>query len=123
MMRESHPGFTPLTDRDLPLYRRGGGDYELFYAPRYLVVAPASEAKTFTRVLLHTPERHPAARQLHRHALSAREIRATQIKGDFNPVCLTLYLHNECNLRCSYCFTAPTPGPGPMESLMSIVMN
>jgi sulfatase maturation enzyme AslB (radical SAM superfamily) len=30
---------------------------------------------------------------------------------------LTLYLHNECNLRCQYCFSAPSPAPAARLSL------
>jgi uncharacterized protein len=38
----------------------------------------------------------------------------------YRPECLTLYLNNECNLRCAYCYSAPSPEPSWRLSLETI---
>jgi len=120
MMPEQGSGFSLLAAGDLPIYRCARGNFELFYAPGYLAVTPAGQADAFAQKLLHTPVRSRPATELRRHARVAQETRATQANGDFNPVCLTLYLHNECNLQCSYCFAEPTLESGPRLDLQSI---
>jgi len=40
--------------------------------------------------------------------------------GTFLPECLTLYMNNECNLRCVYCHTDPTSQPAARLELDTI---
>ena len=38
----------------------------------------------------------------------------------FRPECLTLYLNNECNLRCAYCYADPSPLPAARLEMRSV---
>jgi sulfatase maturation enzyme AslB (radical SAM superfamily) len=51
--------------------------------------------------------------QLQKQAQSAIDKWHGMATTDFAPTCLTLYLNNECNLGCTYCYAKPTPTPAP----------
>lgn len=105
----------------LPLFRADHPAYALFYAPGYLVVATTDYADTLAQQLGDfTADRHPAATALRRWAAQAQAARAALFTQLFAPVCLTLYLHNACQLQCNYCYADPTPRPAQRLSLPTI---
>jgi sulfatase maturation enzyme AslB (radical SAM superfamily) len=59
----------------------------------------------------------PAVAELRRHAARAQQLWAEAQTQPFAPVCLTLYLNNECNLGCAYCYANPSPRPQPRLEL------
>jgi len=61
-----------------------------------------------------------AAAGLRRWAADAQRAREAQASGSFRPLCLTLYLHNECNLACRYCFAEAGPDARPRLDLAEI---
>ena len=96
--------FRQVETGGLPIYRRDDAERSLFYAPGFLVVATPMAADVLARELaLADPSPGPAT-DLRRHAAAAQRVQARSMTEIFQPVCLTLYLHNECNLRCPYCF-------------------
>jgi sulfatase maturation enzyme AslB (radical SAM superfamily) len=108
-MTGSTAGLQLLTTQ-WPIYRQvhGEEDYALFYAPGYMAVVPSDQAGSFTQDVLSPVPHEPVAASLRDHACAAQLTRAAQIQDPFRPVCLTLYLHNECNLQCTYCFSEPS---------------
>ncbi len=98
--------FRPLPA--LPIFRADQDDHSLFYAPGYLVAVAASQAEAFSSDLLfNRAGAWPEADTLRRHAAHALRAWNARAERPYGPVCLTLYLNNECNLRCSYCYTMP----------------
>ena len=94
------------------LYRATRDGYDLFYAPGCLSVVPSSRAEAFAAGLA-LPGAHGTgwAGELRRRA--ARSASTSGREAPFRPECLTLYLHNECNLGCTYCYAGPgLPAPG-----------
>ena len=95
----------------LPIFRRDDPGRSLFYAPGFLVVAsPVATGALADELMASEPPPGPAA-DLRRYAAGAQQALSRSATGPFQPVCLTLYLHNECNLRCAYCFADATPAP------------
>lgn len=90
-----------LPSENLPIFRQDEEAYSLFYAPGYLAVVARRQADAFLSGI--------EASQLRQHARAAIQARKQLMTNSFAPVCLTLYLNNECNLRCSYCYTDPSP--------------
>lgn len=98
---------------DGAIFRRAHVGRVLYYAPGFLAVLSPDEADDLDQSLRSgcTPGDAVAARA----AAGLREagIRAQQAWDDlfgapFAPLALTLYLHNDCSLRCAYCYTGPT---------------
>ncbi len=88
-----------------PVFRQDTADYALFYTPGCVGVAALPQADGFMTSV--------SGRELRqRAAASAVEIRRRQLEP-FSPECLTLYLNNECNLACVYCYTDPDHKPAP----------
>lgn len=104
-------GFYPLKGISLPIFRSDRGEYTAFYAPGCLAVVDSTSADRTTAGL----GRHPGgwAERLWQHASQAAAEWRERLVAPFQPVCLTLYLHNECNLRCTYCYADPQPVPAP----------
>ncbi|KAA3665367.1 MAG: hypothetical protein DWQ04_00975 [Chloroflexi bacterium] len=104
--------FPKITTNQLPIFRQDYGAYTLFYAPGYLAIVLPEQVEQFS----HAPasSRHELTSittQLFNHARAAQETWTAVSSQPFTPYCLTLYLHNECNLRCTYCFAEPSPQP------------
>lgn len=113
--------FTQLEATALPIFRQEAADHVLFYAPGYLAVTPPGWADSFERELASpTYGQWPTADKLRRHAATAQLQWARQLNNPFTPICLTLYLHNECNLNCSYCYAMPSAGEGLRLDLPTI---
>ncbi|MBN1933369.1 MAG: radical SAM protein [Anaerolineae bacterium] len=114
--------FRPLCNGDWPIYRRDCIEYATFYAPGYLCIVDLAGAERFESALRSSQvELSPetglseqgfnCAIELCRHARRA-QLSATRLWDEpFEPECLTLYLNNECNLRCVYCYADPSPRP------------
>lgn len=112
--------FRPLDSSELPIFRRNDPGRSLFYAPGYLVVASPAAADVLTEQLVApNPPPGPAA-DLRQYALTAQRVSVACADRPFRPICLTLYLHNECNLRCAYCFAEAKPSPGPRLELTAV---
>jgi len=98
---------------NLPIFRRDLDEYTTFYAPGAVCVVCQQDAESFeARLGLDDGELDWADRLL-RHARSAVEQDRRSRQEPFQPESLTLYLNNECNLRCAYCYAAPTLEPAP----------
>jgi uncharacterized protein len=113
--------FHPLHTINLPIFRKEQGAETWFYTPGYLIVVDAEQANDFESDLIaHQPARQPAAAELRRCAELAQQAWTQNITHPFNPLCLTLYLNNFCNLHCSYCYSEPrshsTRNPQPPRS-------
>jgi sulfatase maturation enzyme AslB (radical SAM superfamily) len=127
---EQVTGFKPLSASGLPIFRWDCAEYVIFYAPGCLVVVTALDADRFADRLMtpgctgeflagsarHTrPEGHGDKTQaidwkaaLWWQAQVAGMKVAARQNEPFRPECLTLFMNNECNLRCVYCCTDPS---------------
>jgi uncharacterized protein len=101
----------PLPPFDTPIFWENGAAYTLFYAPGCAVVTAPGAAGDFARTLSGRGALSPWGTTLRDHAARALDTAARQQAEPFQPECLTLYLHNECNLACAYCYTDPAYGP------------
>ena len=115
------PPFRRVLNSALPIFCQEQDSYTIFYAPGYLVVVAPASADAFVSSLA-APElgQKPAAASLVRRATAAQAARTAVTERPYAPVCLTLYLNNECNLRCVYCYTIPSRLPAPQLSLPAI---
>jgi uncharacterized protein len=109
----------PASAGGLPIFRKDYVHYSAFYAPGALCVVPRSDAERFGADLTtHRPATEGGGEQdgdwgrelLHRAEQAIKET-TRRCEAAFRPECLTLYLNNECNLRCAYCYSAPSTGP------------
>ncbi|MBN2304533.1 MAG: radical SAM protein [Anaerolineae bacterium] len=104
--------FYPLAGSSLPIFRQDRAAASLFYAPGYVALADAPIAGDFARaVIANQSWRWPAVAALRQHAHTAEQTYRESLARPFAPVCLTLYLNNQCNLACRYCFAMGDPGP------------
>jgi uncharacterized protein len=110
-------GFTQLPAASLPVFRHDHAQYSAFYAPGFLVVVDAAGIGKFETDLIKAaaeagaPGAHPVSATLVRHARQALDANAAATISPFEPVCLTLYLGNRCNLRCTYCYASSIRSP------------
>jgi uncharacterized protein len=119
--------FRRVRAEGLPIYRLDRAEYASFYAPGYLCVVGQVEADRFEATLSGLGE--PAERgsavgcgaKLRQRAELAMAQASQWREGIFSPECLTLYLNNECNLSCVYCYAAPSPEPAARLDLETIV--
>lgn len=136
--------FQPLQGTELPIYRLDGPQYATFYAPGCLCVVARYDVDWFQASLAHQargpvtsanePLRYPGAarasssrpagedwaNQLWRYAVRAMREAERRRAEDFQPECLTLYLNNECNLGCTYCYANPSREPSQRLDLDTI---
>jgi len=135
--------FRPIRAGALPIFRQDHREYALFYAPGYLAAVELKQADAFEASLSQpaattigetaltgssTPlalavtqtMTWPAVVELRRHAAAAQQTWAEAHTRPFSPVCLMLYLNNECNLGCTYCYSNPSPRPGPRLELATV---
>lgn len=99
----------PLPHCDRPIFWEQGDPYALFYAPGCAVVTAPDAAEGFARAITGNAPAHPWSATL--REVAARALDAAARREPFQPECLTLYLHNECNLACTYCYTDPVYAP------------
>ena len=121
--------FHPLPGVKLPLFRRDSATCAAFYAPGCLCVVALTVADRFQADLARRADCRPDlqeadggwAAELCRRAEMAVVQADRQRQDPFRPECLTLYLNNECNLRCVYCHTDPSRTPTARLELPAIV--
>lgn len=101
-------GFTPLKP-DLPVFARLEEGSVLYYTPGLVVRAHVAARAAVEAEITGAP-RSPLLVELARQAESTRARWAALASRPYEPVCLTLYLDNRCNLACPYCYADPA-GP------------
>ena len=115
-------GFKRLPVDLLPIYSAMSGDRAIFYAPRLVCVLDKRDAPAVLRCFEHLafePPRsenprptsppgawHAAAQLVQAARAAAREANDAS-RQEFRAECLTLYVNNQCNLRCRYCYSQP----------------
>jgi sulfatase maturation enzyme AslB (radical SAM superfamily) len=87
-----------------PIFRCDCSEYAIFYTPGCLCVVDESRAAQFEASL--GVQENGWAGELWRRATAAQIEERRQHAEPFLPECLTLYLNNECNLHCVYCYAA-----------------
>jgi sulfatase maturation enzyme AslB (radical SAM superfamily) len=107
--------FTLVRAGGLPIFRQDGGVYTLFYAPGCLCVIDRHHAARFEAAIAPPGGADQAGAHwgtaLWTHAERAVAEAERRSSEPFVPECLTLYLNNECNLACVYCYADPAPRP------------
>jgi uncharacterized protein len=94
--------------KDLPVFLIEG--YNILYIPGYICRVSSSDAEEIKNFFA-SPESNVSKRvknlasKLTEYALKVQETWKKKLYSPFEPVCLTLYLSNRCNLKCSYCYT------------------
>ena len=101
-------GFFPLKP-DLPVFARLEEDSVLYYTPG-LVVRANLAARAAVEAEITGAPRAPLLVELVRRAEFTRMRWSMLASRPYEPVCLTVYLDNRCNLACGYCYAAPA-GP------------
>ena len=122
---ESSPAFRQVSPGDRPVFRLDCAGFVAYYAPGCLCVVglPAAarfEAAIASQELSPDPMGMRWAHELWRRAELALASANAWQQGAFSPECLTLYMNNECNLSCVYCYTNPSPGPAIRLDLRTI---
>ncbi|WP_310600611.1 radical SAM protein [Desulfobulbus sp.] len=98
----------------LPIYRLAGpGDSVLLYTPGTLATVSPTQAALLQAAwngdmrLQQEPSLREPSAWLTGHARRAAAAREQWRQAPYRPECLTVYLGNQCNLGCGYCFAAP----------------
>jgi sulfatase maturation enzyme AslB (radical SAM superfamily) len=112
----------------LPIFRQDSIQYSSFDAPGFLCVVPRSGSERFEAELgasMAFPwgSKGPGEDWAYLLCLQAEQAVAETDRlhqEAFCPECLTLYLNNECNLRCGYCYSAPSRRPAERLSLKTV---
>ena len=115
-------GFKRLPVDSLPIYSAMNGDRAIFYAPRIVCVLDKRDApavlRCFERLAFELPRSenpratsqpgvwHAAARLVQAARAAVREATEASCQ-EFRAECLTLYVNNQCNMRCRYCYSQP----------------
>ncbi len=110
--------FEPICD-ELPIFRLDEDDDVLFYTPGYLVVVDGGQAELFAAALRREDQEGEAG-VLRQRASEAVTALADWSTRPFDPLCLTLFLHDGCNLRCAYCVSNPRRRPTQRIALRDI---
>lgn len=99
---------------ELPIYELAGpGGTALLYTPGTLAVLTRAQVALLRQAWNSGAETHEdvSLREqsgwLLDHARNAVAARNHWLTEEYRPECLTVYLSNQCTLRCSYCFAAP----------------
>jgi uncharacterized protein len=94
-------------NQTFPIFRREVGETVLFYAPGYLVCTSKNNQDQIERDIAQQNSATPEVLALLQAAQQARLQWFNLHNRLFEPVCLTLYPENRCNLHCPYCYAAP----------------
>lgn len=94
-----------------PIFRWDNSDYAAFYAPGYLCVVGRADADLFQQNIGPGGTGVACSSELWRRAGQVVAEAEQWRDGSFEPECLTLYLNNECNLNCAYCYADPVRRP------------
>lgn len=97
----------------LPAFRLDDDTRAIFYTPGEVLVTSHARADVVQAALLGRATATPSPEEdilrstvMERARVAEQNWRAFTAQA-FEPECLTLYLSNQCNLACSYCFSAP----------------
>jgi sulfatase maturation enzyme AslB (radical SAM superfamily) len=101
-----------------PIFRRDCERYTMFYAPGCLCVVGLAQADRFASAV--SPFAAGWGGALWERAVMAVSEAAHQQAEPFSPECLTLYMNNECNLDCVYCYTDPSREPAARLDMATI---
>jgi uncharacterized protein len=106
--------FRPVRAAGRPVFRWDNAEYALFYTPGYVCVVGLPHAERFEKTIVSPNACEDSgkwARELrHQAELALARARLWQ-EAPFSPECLTLYMNNECNLGCVYCYADPARTP------------
>lgn len=98
----------------LPIFRRDSAEYATFYTPGCVCVVTLADAGWFESTLSGSADQDNRwSAVLQQLAKLAQERMVCWQTASFEPECLTLYLHNDCNLQCVYCYADPAGRIGP----------
>jgi sulfatase maturation enzyme AslB (radical SAM superfamily) len=100
-------GFVSLPGVAGPLHGLQRGEFNLYYAPGYLLCAERSFAPGIEQ-RIHDPQLSPhyvEVDTLLAHSLRARREWQTLLERPYEPVSLHLYLNRRCQLDCRYCYS------------------
>lgn len=114
--------FRPVRGAGQPVFRRDCAEYATFYAPGYLCAVGLPDADWFEATIAPPGQGEEAGwgTELYRRAeIAVAEARRWQ-EEPFTPECLTLYVNNECNLNCVYCYADPSPEPAARLELETV---
>lgn len=106
---------------DLPIFLVNASAYGVFYTPGQLAVADWANVPATLRALNDTDRIDATgvpgelSHWLREQAHLVLEKRDSWVNAAFEPECLTVYLSNNCNMSCRYCY-AWEQGSGPMKS-------
>ena len=103
-------------DTVLPIFRDDEPEGTLFYTPGFTTYVTGVAMAQVDACIVGRDATHPLVRQ----AYTVLERAAEQRGRAFAPECLTLYLNNECNLSCRYCFTMPAHQTGERASVAAV---
>lgn len=109
----------PIQPGQRSIFRLDCSNDVIFYAPGYVALVGLPDADRFETMLttpgdgVGPPALAALRDRLVQKAETALSARHRWQTGPFRPECLTLYLSNQCNLRCSYCYA----DAGPTASL------
>jgi uncharacterized protein len=109
--------FYPAHLAGLPIFRRDHADHATYYAPGVLCVVSQHDAQAFERTIASAQSptlEGDWAGELRRRANLALAQTSQMREEPFMPECLTLYVNDRCNLRCTYCYADP-PQQGGMQ--------
>lgn len=98
---------SPARDALEAVHRRDRRGYSWFHAPGYLVAVAAADVPGFERALAEGPGADTGVEARALLASAGAAVERVQAPPPYDPVCLTLYLGNRCNLTCSYCYADP----------------
>ena len=105
-----------LSPPDLPVYRLDKGKHSIFYSPGLVAVVDSDRSAVLENYLLSkdvdgiSEDLINIGMQLTRRAREALELYNSFYTRPFEPRCLTLYIHESCNLSCEYCLLQDNTG-------------
>lgn len=106
-MGKEHRMFVRVSNISPPVFFITRSNYNLYYAPRFLVKVHRDYVPVFEKNLKDPKlkSQRDAAFQLKEQAKTAGIEQNIFFNKRFKPLCLSLNLTNVCNMSCNYCFT------------------
>ncbi|MCB0586589.1 MAG: radical SAM protein [Phaeodactylibacter sp.] len=120
MNEVAEPGFRKIHPK-LPLFRIPFRNKAVFYTPGRILLLPEREADILEEAFRTEPHSgcyshfHSNISALLTEAESNMKKWQEKFEKPFSPECLTIYLSNECNLRCTYCYTRAKADKDPAK--------
>lgn len=99
------PPFSSFTQLRSAIFFLPMDAFGIFYTPGLLAVVDDRLLPSFRDQLMYPPAaQEGTVHLLQQKANAAQQAYWERLTRPFTPVCLTLYLHNVCNLHCTYCY-------------------